>query len=124
LKELKVVLEGVVPAVKRQHAQVKSQLDLLRSQREEIESADQEELRRVREEISIVKEGVETRTVEMQVKDAEAIRLASEEAELRKLIDECKTKIQRAERVKEMNRGFEKEEVERFRGISWFVWWC
>ena len=90
-------------------------MDTLRNQREEIESADQEELRRVREEISIVGEGLEARRADMEVKEREAAELDSKESELRKLIMECRVKIDRAERIKEMNRGFEKNEIEGFR---------
>ena len=116
LKELRGQLEPFFPGIKEQHEEVKKQLEMLRNQREEIESADQEELRLVREEISIVSEGLETRRAEMQIKEREAAELASQEAELRKQIEECGVKITRAERVKEMNRGFEKNEVEGFRG--------
>lgn len=105
-----------MPGVREQYENVKSQLDTLRNHREEIESADQEELRRVREEISIVGEGVEMRRAEMQVQQQEAAKLASEEAELRKMVEACRVKIDRAERIKELNRGFEKNEVEGFKG--------
>jgi len=121
LAELKGQLEPLFPGIKEQHEEVKKQLEMLRNQREEIESADQEELRLVREEISIVSEGLETRRTEMQIKEREAAELASDEAELRKQIEECRVKITRAERVKEMNRGFEKNEVEGFRGIILFA---
>ena len=117
LAELRGQLEPLFPGIKEQHKEIKKQLEMLRNQREEIESADQEELRLIREEISIVSEGLETRRAEMQVKEHEATELASEEAKLRKQIEECQIKITRAERVKEMNRGFEKNEVENFRGI-------
>ena len=111
-------MEPLFPVVKRQYHDVKRQLDTLQNQREEIESADQDELRRVREEISIVSEGLEMRRVEMQVKEQEAKDLLSEEEELKKRIAECRVKIGRAERVKELNRGFEKNEVESFKGMN------
>ena len=116
MRELRGQLEPLFPGIKEQHAIVKSQLDTLRNQREEIEMADQEELRRVREEISIVSEGLEMRRVEMEAQENDATQLSAEEAELRKHIEECRIKIDRAERVKELNRGFEKNEVEGFKG--------
>lgn len=110
-------LEPLFPGIRNQYNNVKSQLQTLRNQREEIESADQDELRKVREEISIVSEGLEMRKQEMETQQKEAQELNSEEAELRKQIEECRVKIDRAERVKELNRGFEKNEVEEFKGI-------
>jgi len=118
LSEMREQLEPLFPGIKKQYESVRGQLEMLRHQREEIESADQEELRKVREEISIVGEGLETRKREMEIREKEALELSSEEAELRKLIDECRIKIDRAERVKELNRGFEKNEVEEFKGMS------
>jgi hypothetical protein len=118
LEELRAGLEPLFPGVREKFDEVKRQLDLLRNHRDEIESADQEELRRVREEISIVGEGVENRRAEMVAKEAEAAELAVQEAELKRAIEECRVKIERAERIKELNRGFEKNEVEGFKGIS------
>jgi hypothetical protein len=123
LKELRGQLEPLFPTVKHQYEEVKRQLDTLRNQKEEIESADQDELRRVREEISIVSEGLEMRRAEMQVREQEAKELLLEEEELKKLIGECRVKIGRAERIKELNRGFEKNEVESFKGMTFSVWW-
>ena len=117
LQEMRGQLEPLFPGIKEMHASVQSQLDTLRNQREEIELADQEELRRVREEISIVSEGLEMRRAEIQVQEHDAMELSSEEAALRKQIEECREKIERAERVKELNRGFEKNEVEEFKGM-------
>ena len=111
MKELRNI-EAVVSDVRKKYAEVKAQLELLRSQREEIESADQDELSRVREEISIVNEGVETRKLEMEAKEKESKELASEEEQVRQLIEKCRGKIEQAERIKEMNRGFEKEEIQ------------
>ncbi len=45
------------------------------------------------------------RRAEMQVQEREAKELLLEEEELKKLIEECRVKIGRAERVKELNRG-------------------
>src|SRR5216117_2779448 len=56
----------------------------------------------------------------MEVQQREAAALSSDESELKRMIEECKGKIGRAERVKEMNRGFYKNEVESFKGISRF----
>jgi chromosome segregation ATPase len=117
LKELRNQLEPLFPGIRQQHDLVKRQLNTLRAQREEIELADQEELRRVREEISIVNEGIESRQREMEIQARDAQDLSSEEAELRRLLDESKGKIDRAERIKELNRGFEKNEVEGFKGM-------
>ena len=105
------------PVVKKQWEEVKMQLELLRCQRDEIESADQDELRRVREEISIVNEGLETRRTEIQIQAQQAEELGVEAVELRKQIEECRVRIERAERLKELNRGFDKNEVEGFKGI-------
>lgn len=105
------------PVVRRQWKEVKEQLETLRCQRDEIESADQEELRRVREEISIVNEVLETRRTEIQLQGQEAEKLAFEEMELRRQMEDCRVKIDRAERVKELNRGFDKNEVEGFKGL-------
>ena len=104
------------PVVRSQWEQVKGQLDMLRSQRDEIESADQEELRRVREEISIVNEVLQTRRHEIQLAGEEAEKLVLEESELRRQMEECRAKIDRAERVKELNRGFDRNEVEGLKG--------
>ena len=123
MKELRGQLEPLFPIVKRQYEEVKQQLDTLQNQRKEIESADQDELRRVREEISIVSEGIEMRRAEMHVQEREAKELLSEEEELKRLIEECRVKIGRAERVKELNRGFEKNEVESFKGMTFSVTW-
>jgi len=120
LAELRTTLEPLFPIVKKQYKEVKQQLEELKNQREEIELADRDELRRVREEISIVGEGLQLRNEEMAVQEQVTKELVSEEMELRKLIQECRGKIDRAERVKELNRGFEKNEVEGFKGtISW-----
>jgi len=105
------------PVVKKQWEEVKMQLELLRCQRDEIESADQDELHRVREEISIVNEGLETRRTEIQIQCQQAEELVAEEVELRKQIEECRVRIERAERLKELNRGFDKNEVEGLKGI-------
>jgi len=117
LGELRRELVGKFPVVKKQWDEVKRQLELLRCQRDEIESADQDELRRVREEISIVNEGLQTRRTEIQMQAQQAEELAVQEIELRKQIEESRVKIDRAERVKELNRGFDKNEVEGFKGI-------
>lgn len=105
------------PVVRRQWGEVKDQLETLRCQRDEIESADQEELRRVREEISIVNEVLEARRTAIQLQGQEAEKLAFEEMELRRQMEDCRVKIDRAERVKELNRGFDKNEVEGFKGL-------
>lgn len=110
-------LEPLFPMVQQQHEEVKQQLEVLRNQKDEIESADQDELRKVREGISIVTEGLEGRRIELKAQEKEASELASQEAELLKMIEDCRFKINRAERVKELNRGFEKNEVEGFKGI-------
>jgi hypothetical protein len=121
LEELRGGLERGIPGVREKFEEVKGQLDLLRNHRDEIESADQEELRRVREEISIVGEGVEIRRAEMATNESEAAELAAQEAGLKRAIEECRVKIEKAERVKELNRGFEKNEVEGFKGISLMI---
>jgi len=120
LEEVKGQLLPLFPGVKKEWETVKRQLDMLRSHREEIQSADQDELRRVREEISIVNEGIETRRAEIATHQSEAEKLAAEEVELRKMIEECRGKIEKAELVKELNRGFEKTEVEGFKGMFSF----
>lgn len=117
---MRAQLEPLFPVVMAQYQDVKTQLETLRHQKEEIESADQDELRRVREEISIVSDGINVRKVEMEVQQREAAALSSEESELKRTIEECKGKIDHAERVKELNRGFDKNEVESFKGISRF----
>lgn len=109
-------LEPLFPGIQGQYQTVKRQLETLKNQRQEIESADQEELRSVREEISIVGEGLELRKREIETREREIVELSSEETELRKRIEECRVKIDRAERIKELNRGFEKNEVEEFKG--------
>jgi hypothetical protein len=110
-------LEPLFPIVRKQYDEVKQQLGILKSQREEIETADQDELRRVREEISIVAEGLQMRKEEMEIQERVAAELNSELAELQKNIEECRVKISRAERVKELNRGFEKNEVEGLKSM-------
>ena len=53
----------------------------------------------------------------MGVQEQLGAQLVAEEHELKRRIEECRGRIARAERVKEMNRGFEKNEVEGFKGI-------
>jgi chromosome segregation ATPase len=118
LAEFREQLEPLFPVVMKASEETKRRLETLRAQREEIENADQEELRRVREELSIVAEGIETRQGEMQVQEQQGSQLAEEEVDLRRRIEECRGRIAKAERVKEVNRGFEKNEVEGFKSTK------
>jgi len=52
----------------------------------------------------------------MGVQEQQSAQLVAEEDELKRRIEECRRRIARAERVKEMHRGFEKNEVEGFKG--------
>ena len=107
----------MIGGVRERWESVRGELQVLKCRREEIELADQFELQKVREEISVVSEGINTRKAELERQKQSAVTLAEEEKEVRRRIEECKERILKAEKVKEMNRGFEKGEVDLFKGV-------
>jgi hypothetical protein len=117
LREVKPGVASAKEEVVKKWTSVKGELDVLKSRVEEIKLADQDELHRVREEISIVTEGLDLRRQELATQTSRTEELGQEELEVRKRIEVCRERVLRAERVKELNRGFERTEVLGMRGL-------